>query len=181
MVRILNGIQNLDVYVRFLNGRPFENRPPKWIPDLGSPLCFTISWKSYKMQNTLGNLNTRLVQVKSCSIAKWSSIQMPLNEYRSYFNVVFRPPLEYWIDIQMVIYIPQAIIWIHLNTGQEKVCYLDVSVIQMLPLFRSPLYSSSVGKQRLHNKCALIFWLGLNNEMRARMGRSVGAEMIFLQ
>ena len=109
MVRILNGIQNLDVYVRFLNGRPFENRPPKWIPDLGSPLCFTISWKSYKMQNTLGNLNTRLVQVKSCSIAKWSSIQMPLNEYRSYFNVVFRPPLEYWIDIQMVIYIPQTL------------------------------------------------------------------------
>ena len=48
--------------------------------------------------------------------------------------------LNTWlVGIQMVVWIPIY----HLETGQVKVYYSDVSVIQMFPLFRFPLYSTS--------------------------------------
>ena len=61
-------------------------------------------------------------------------------EYQTKFSLVFRPPFEYRTGIWMVDWIPNY----HLNTGQVKVCYSDVFVIQMFVIqiptvFRSPL------------------------------------------
>ena len=48
-------------------------------------------------------------------------------EYRTKFIPVLRPQFEYRTGIQMVVLIPSY----HLNIGQVKVRYSDVSVIQM--------------------------------------------------
>ena len=69
--------------------------------------------------------------VKSCPIAKWSVIWMPF-EYRTKFSLIFRPPFEYRTGIQMVVWIRNYHLntW-HLNNGQVKVRYSDVSIIKM--------------------------------------------------
>ena len=61
--------------------------------------------------------------VKSCMIAKWSVIQMPI-EYQTKFSPAFRSPFEYPTSIGMVGWIPNY----NLNTEQAKVCYSDVSI-----------------------------------------------------
>ena len=102
---------------------------------------------SSKRENTRtkyrGDLNTRLVWYSNGQkfpITWWSVLQMPL-EYRTKFCPVFRPPFEYLTVMRMVVWILNYHLNTgHLNTGQVKVRYSDVSVIQMLPLFRSPLY-----------------------------------------
>ena len=69
--------------------------------------------------------------VKSCPIIKWSIIQLPFG-YRTKFSMVFRPPFEYRTPIWMVVWIPNYHLNTeHLNTGQVKVCYSDVSVIKI--------------------------------------------------
>ena len=53
-------------------------------------------------------------------------------EYPTKFSLVFRPPFEYLTGIQMVVWIPNYHLNTgHLNTGQVKVCYSDVSAIQV--------------------------------------------------
>ena len=57
-------------------------------------------------------------------------------EYRTKFCPVFRPPFEYRTGIQMVVWIPNYHLNTrHLNTGQVKVRYSDVSVIQIPTIF----------------------------------------------
>ena len=69
--------------------------------------------------------------VKSCPITNWSIIRMPF-EYRTKFFPVFKTPFEYRTSIRMVVWILNYHLNTgHLNTGQVKVCYSDVSVIQI--------------------------------------------------
>ena len=63
--------------------------------------------------------------VESFPIVEWSFIWMPF-EYWTKFSPVFRLPFEYWTSIQMAVWTPDY----HLNTGQVKFCYSDVSLIQ---------------------------------------------------
>ena len=73
-----------------------------------------------------------------CSLIEWLAIQMPSSMvvgYSDHYLVngpVFRPPFDYRSAIQM----PGTSIWIanHLNNEQVKVCYSDVSAIQMFAI-----------------------------------------------
>ena len=76
------------------------------------------------------HLNSELLLVWYKTV-NWSVTWMPFDNWTK-FSAVFRPPLEYHTDIQMLVWITNYPFYIvHLSTWQVKDCFSDFSVIQI--------------------------------------------------